>query len=64
LKLSFQLQKHVRTTPPSTRSAAPFVAADNGLHTYTTRLATSSVVAKRCNNELGRTQAKNFFSNS
>src|SRR5437016_6633191 len=35
-------QKHVRTTPPSTRSAAPFVADTRGLHTYATRLATSS----------------------
>jgi len=26
-------QKHDRTTPPSTRSAAPFVAEERGLHT-------------------------------
>jgi hypothetical protein len=34
----------VRTTPPSTRSAAPFVADASGLQTKTTRFATSSVV--------------------
>ena len=36
-----------RTTPPSTRSAAPFVADDSGLATNTTSAATSSGVAKR-----------------
>src|ERR1700686_2399152 len=57
-------QKHVRTTPPSTRNAAPFVAEARGLHTYATRLATSSVVANRLSREVGRTISKNSFSNS
>jgi hypothetical protein len=36
-----------RTTPLSTRGAAPLVAEDCSEHTNTTMLATSSVVAKR-----------------
>src|SRR6266446_4789146 len=53
-----------RTTPPSTRNAAPLVAEDRGLATNTTSAATSSVVAKRCNSELARTVRKNSCSTS
>ena len=42
-----------RTTPPSTRKAAPFVAEESGLATKVTIAATSSVVSKRCRSELG-----------
>ena len=48
-----------RTTPPSTRSAAPLVAEARTLQTYTTIAATSSGVANRFNNEEGRTDRKN-----
>src|SRR5438128_9023434 len=41
-------QRIERTTPPSTRNAAPLVAEESGLATNATRAATSSVVAKRC----------------
>ena len=51
-----------RTTPPSTRSAAPLVAAESGLAMNVTSEATSSVEAKRLSNELGRMVAKNSFS--
>jgi len=51
-----------RITPPSTRSAAPLVAAESGLAMNVTSEATSSVEAKRLSNELGRTVAKNSFS--
>jgi hypothetical protein len=51
-----------RTTPPSTRSAAPLVAEESGLAMNVTSEATSSVEAKRLSNELGRTVAKNSFS--
>src|SRR5258708_26381592 len=57
-------QKQACTTPPSTRRAAPLVAEDSGLQTYTTRFATSSVVAKRLSSEVGRMLVKNSFSNS
>ena len=40
------------------------VAADSGLHTYVTRLATSSVIANRFKSEDGRTVLKNSVSNS
>src|SRR5438132_378316 len=55
-------QRIERTTPPSTRKAAPFVAEESGLATNVTIAATSSVVAKRFNSELGRTDLKNSFS--
>ena len=51
-----------RVTPPSTRSAAPFVADESGLATNATKAATSSVVANRLRSELGRTVSKNSFS--
>jgi len=43
-----------RTTPPSTRKAAPFVAEESGLHTNVTSAATSSGFAKRFNSDVGR----------
>src|SRR6266700_1119707 len=49
-------QKIERTTPPSTRNAAPLVADERGLARNATNAATSSVVAKRCNRELGRAE--------
>lgn len=42
------------TTPPSTRSAAPLVADDNGLAIYATIAATSSTSANRCINDVGQ----------
>ena len=45
-KISYP-QKHDRTTPPSTRKAAPVMAEARGLQTKATKLATSSAVAKR-----------------
>jgi hypothetical protein len=42
-----------RTAPPSTRSAAPFVAEESGLAMNVTTAATSSVEAKRLSKELG-----------
>src|SRR5580698_4430162 len=53
-----------RTTPPSTRRAAPYVAEDSGLHTKATSAATSSVLAKRFNSDEGRILRKNSFSTS
>jgi hypothetical protein len=38
-----------RTTPPSTRRAAPFIAEASGLQTKATAAATSSGVAKALN---------------
>jgi hypothetical protein len=52
------------TTPPSTRKAAPFVAAASGLHTNATIGATSSGLAKRLSSEVGRAVLKNSSSNS
>src|SRR5580658_9800125 len=43
-----------RTTPPSTRNAAPFVAEESGLHTKVTSAATSAGVAKRFNSDVER----------
>jgi hypothetical protein len=48
-----------RTTPPSTRSAAPVVADAGTLQTYVIIAATSSGVANRCSTEEGRAVAKN-----
>src|SRR5271166_6346570 len=48
-----------RTTPPSTRKAAPFVAEESGLHTNVTSAATSSGLAKRFNSDVGRMARKN-----
>jgi hypothetical protein len=48
-----------RTTPPSTRSAAPVVADASALQTYAIIAPTSAVVAKRWITELGRAFAKN-----
>src|SRR5271169_6439094 len=55
-------QRIERTTPPSTRNAAPFVAEESGLATNATMDATSSVVAKRCKSEPGLTVRKNSCS--
>src|SRR3954452_17173324 len=55
-------QTIARTTPPSTRSAAPLVAEASGLHTYTIMLATSSTVANRFRSEVGRADWKNSAS--
>src|SRR6202521_4869216 len=52
------------TTQLSALRAAPFVAEEGGLQKNTTRGATSSGRAKRCNKELGRTLRKNSASNS
>ena len=51
-----------RTTPPSTRNAAPLVAEDGSPETYVTIAATSSTVAKRFNRDDGRALSKNSFS--
>src|SRR6266705_6594587 len=51
-----------RTTPPSTLSAAPFVAADGGLQTYATRAATSSGRMNLLIRDDGRAFSKNCFS--
>src|SRR5437016_5190267 len=51
-----------RTTPPSARSAAAFVAEDVGLATIAARVATASGVANRLNSELGRIVSKHSFS--
>jgi hypothetical protein len=56
------LQTMARTTPPSTRKAAPVVADARGLHTKTIRLATSSTVANRLSREVGRAVWKNSAS--
>src|SRR3569623_2874283 len=48
-----------RTTPPSTRKAAPVVADACVLHTYATIAATSAVAVMRLITELGRAVAKN-----
>ena len=55
-------QRIERTTPPSARKAAPFVADETGLATNATSAATSSGVAKRCSSEVGRAVVKNSFS--
>src|SRR3954447_25017925 len=47
-----------RTTPPSTRNAAPLVADDNGLATIVTIAVTSSEVANRCNSDVARAVRK------
>src|SRR5260370_14544190 len=57
-------QRIERTTPPSTRNAAPLVTEESGLATNATMAATSSVVAKRCKSELGLTVRKNSCSTS
>ena len=49
-------------TPPSTRSAAPFVAEDNSLAIYVTIAATSSTEANRLIKDYGRACSKNSFS--
>ena len=56
------LHKIDRTTPPSARRAAPLVAADSGLHTKATRVATSSGVVKRFSRDVGRMFWKNSLS--
>src|SRR5439155_25370936 len=55
-------QRIERTTPPSARKAAPFVADESGLATNATNAATSSGVAKRFRSEVGRAVVKNSFS--
>src|ERR1022692_3586906 len=50
------------TTPPSTRSAAPFVAEESGLHKKAASAATSAGLAKRRKREVGRTLRKNSAS--
>jgi hypothetical protein len=55
----FIFQTIERTTPPSTRNAAPLVAAESGLATIATSTSTSSVVVKRCNYGPGRAVRKN-----
>src|SRR5712692_9854282 len=52
-----------RTTPPSTRRAAPFVDDARLLLTYTIIAATSSGELKRCRSDDGRTVVKNSRSN-
>src|SRR6266550_4353231 len=59
---SEQTQRIERTTPPSARKAAPFVADESGLATNATSAATSSGVAKRFRSEVGRAVVKNSFS--
>jgi hypothetical protein len=63
-KLQTELVSHaiVRTIPPSTRTAAPFVADASGLDRNATIDAISSGAAKRFNNEDGRIERKNSFS--
>ena len=56
------VQNGERTTPPSTRRAAPLVAALNGLQINITMAATSSGVANRFSSEVGRAFSKNSFS--
>ena len=51
-----------RTTPPSTRSAAPVVAEACSEHAYTTMFATSSVVANRLISVVGRAVLRNCCS--
>src|SRR5580704_8497792 len=51
-----------RTTPPSTRRAAPFVPEAHGLETYTTIAAISSGDSKRFKSDDGRTDLKNSVS--
>src|ERR1039457_3347654 len=48
-----------RTTPPSTRRAAPLIAAASGLQTNATSAATSAGVANRLIRDLGRTSREN-----
>src|SRR5438105_13711090 len=55
-------QRIERTTPPSARKAAPFVADESGLATNATSAATSSGVAKRFRSEVGRAVVKNSVS--
>src|SRR5450631_3045284 len=55
-------QNALLIVPPSTRSAAPLVADDNGLATYVTMAATSSVVENLCSSDVGRAVLKNSFS--
>ena len=50
--------------PRDTYDAAPFVAEERGLATNATSAATSSVLSKRCNSELGLTIRKNSCSTS
>src|SRR6476619_8652185 len=59
---SERTQRIERTTPPSARKAAPFVADESGLATNATNAATSSGVAKRFSSEVGRAVVKNSFS--
>jgi hypothetical protein len=51
-----------RTTPLSTRMAAPVVAEARGLHRCTIMFATSSVVANLFKRDVGRTVLKNSAS--
>jgi hypothetical protein len=55
-------QRIDRTTPPSAREAAPFVADESRLATNATSAATSSGVAKRFRSEVGRAVVKNSLS--
>ena len=64
LRLGPLFQRIDPTTPPSIRNAAPFVAEESGLATNATSAATSSVLAKRCNNEPGLTVRKKSCSTS
>src|SRR5580765_5114158 len=59
---SKQTQRIERTTPPSARKAAPFVADESGLATNATSAATSSGAAKRLRSEVGLAVVKNSFS--
>src|SRR5947199_9889419 len=59
---SEQTQRIERTTPPSARKAAPFVADESGLATHATSVATSSGVATRLRGEVGRAVVKSSFS--
>ena len=52
----------VGVMPPSTRNAAPFVAAESGLATNATKSAISSGSIMRCSNELERLLRKNSAS--
>ena len=53
-----------RITPPSTRNAAPLVAAESGLAMKMTSDATSSIEAKRLSNELGERFRRTLFRRS
>src|SRR5260370_2788539 len=61
-RITSRPQRIERTTPPSARKAAPFVADERGLATNATSAATSSGVAKRLRSEVGLAVVKNSFS--